>query len=69
MSAPSPSESPKPTVFVDTPKDARIIKEVFGPVVNINTFEEEAEVVAKANDTEFGLYSAVFPLKNLYNQV
>ncbi|KAK1759957.1 aldehyde dehydrogenase [Echria macrotheca] len=51
----------EPTVFVDTPEDARIMKEeVFGPVVNINTFEEEAEVVAKANDTEFGLYSAVF---------
>ncbi|KAK3938544.1 aldehyde dehydrogenase domain-containing protein [Diplogelasinospora grovesii] len=51
----------EPTVFVDTPEDARIMKEeVFGPVVNINTFETEAEVIAKANDTEYGLYAAVY---------
>ncbi|KAK3693132.1 aldehyde dehydrogenase domain-containing protein, partial [Podospora appendiculata] len=51
----------EPTVFVDTPEDARIMKEeVFGPVVNINTFETEAEVLAKANDSEYGLYAAVY---------
>lgn len=51
----------EPTVFLDTPEDARIMKEeVFGPVVNINTFETEEEAIAKANDTEFGLYSSVF---------
>jgi aldehyde dehydrogenase (NAD+) len=33
---------------------------VFGPVVIINTFETEAEAIAKANDTEFGLYASVF---------
>lgn len=51
----------EPTVFVDTPEDARIMKEeVFGPVVNINTFDTEEEVIAKANDSEFGLYAAVY---------
>ncbi|KAK4187691.1 putative aldehyde dehydrogenase [Podospora australis] len=51
----------QPTIFLDTPEDAKIMKEeVFGPVVNINTFETEAEAIAKANDTEFGLYAAVF---------
>jgi len=51
----------EPTVFVDTPEDAKIMKEeVFGPVVNINTFETEEEVIKKANDTEFGLYAAVY---------
>ncbi|KAK5657889.1 hypothetical protein OQA88_2438 [Cercophora sp. LCS_1] len=51
----------EPTVFVDTPEDAKIMKqEVFGPVVNINTFETEEEVIAKANDSEFGLYAAVY---------
>lgn len=51
----------EPTVFVDQPETARITKEeVFGPVVVINTFETEAEAVAKANDTEYGLYAAVF---------
>lgn len=29
-------------------------------MVNINTFVDEDEVVAKANDTEFGLYAAVY---------
>ncbi|GAB1315356.1 Aldehyde dehydrogenase domain-containing protein [Madurella fahalii] len=51
----------EPTVFLDQPETARITKEeVFGPVVIINTFETEAEAIAKANDTEFGLYAAVF---------
>ncbi|EAQ85518.1 hypothetical protein CHGG_09532 [Chaetomium globosum CBS 148.51] len=51
----------QPTVFLDTPETARITKEeVFGPVVIINTFETEAEAIAKANDTEFGLYASVF---------
>lgn len=51
----------EPTVFLDTPETARIAKEeVFGPVVIINIFETEAEAIAKANDTEFGLYASVF---------
>ncbi|KAL2018423.1 hypothetical protein VTK56DRAFT_842 [Thermocarpiscus australiensis] len=51
----------EPTVFLDAPESGRIVKEeVFGPVVVINTFETEAEAVAKANDTEFGLYAAVY---------
>ena|SRR6266536_918970 len=51
----------KPTVFLDTPEDAKIMKEeVFGPVVNINIFSTEDEALAKANDTEYGLYAAVY---------
>ncbi|TVY77681.1 Aldehyde dehydrogenase [Fusarium oxysporum f. sp. cubense] len=50
-----------PTIFVETQEDARIMKEeIFGPVVNINTFKTEAEAISKANDTEFGLYAAVY---------
>ncbi|KAJ3489893.1 hypothetical protein NLG97_g5900 [Lecanicillium saksenae] len=50
-----------PTIFVDVPEDATIMKdEIFGPVVIINTFDTEAEAVAKANDTEYGLYAAVY---------
>lgn len=50
-----------PTVFLDTSEDARVMKEeIFGPVVHINTFKDEDEVVAKANDTEYGLYAAVY---------
>ncbi|KAL3258021.1 hypothetical protein ABHI18_006379 [Aspergillus niger] len=43
----------KPTVFENAPEDAQIMKEeVFGPVVVINTFRTEEEVLAKANDSD-----------------
>lgn len=62
-SAPSDREGYyiQPTIFTNTPEDAQIMKEeVFGPVVNINVFKTEEEVLAKANDTEYGLYAAVY---------
>jgi len=50
-----------PVIFTDAPEDSKIMKEeVFGPVVVINTFKTEEEVLAKANDTEFGLYAALY---------
>jgi aldehyde dehydrogenase (NAD+) len=50
-----------PVIFTDQPEDSRIMKEeIFGPVVVINTFKTEDEVIAKANDTEFGLYAALY---------
>jgi aldehyde dehydrogenase (NAD+) len=51
----------QPTIFLDTPESSRIMKEeVFGPVVNINVFTSEDEVIRKANSTEYGLYAAVY---------
>ncbi|KAF2640662.1 aldehyde dehydrogenase-like protein [Massarina eburnea CBS 473.64] len=51
----------QPTIFTNTPEDAQIMKEeVFGPVVNINIFKTEEEVLEKANNTEYGLYAAVY---------
>ena len=39
-----------PVVFADQPEDSRIMKEeIFGPVVVINAFENEDEVIEKAN--------------------
>lgn len=50
-----------PTIFTSTPEQAQIMKEeIFGPVVNINTFVTEEEAIAKANDSEYGLYAAVY---------
>ena len=50
-----------PTVFIRTPEDAQIMKEeVFGPVVNINVFTTEDEVIRMVNATEYGLYAAVY---------
>ncbi|KAM5353447.1 hypothetical protein ACJ41O_000097 [Fusarium nematophilum] len=51
----------EPTVFLDTPENARIMKEeIFGPVVNINVVKTEEEAIQKANDTDFGLYASVY---------
>lgn len=50
-----------PVVFLQQPEDSKIMKEeVFGPVVCINTFETEEEALKIANDTEYGLYAAVY---------
>jgi succinate-semialdehyde dehydrogenase/glutarate-semialdehyde dehydrogenase len=51
----------RPTVLTDVPQEARIAhEEIFGPVAPINVFETEDEVVAKANDTEYGLVSYLY---------
>ncbi|KAH6668896.1 aldehyde dehydrogenase-like protein [Halenospora varia] len=51
----------QPTIFTNVPEDAQIMKqEIFGPVVNINIFSTEEDVLAKANDTEYGLYASVY---------
>ncbi|MBA3524569.1 MAG: NAD-dependent succinate-semialdehyde dehydrogenase, partial [Geodermatophilaceae bacterium] len=50
-----------PTVLSDVPADARILREeVFGPVAPVTTFGSEAQALALANGTEFGLVAYVF---------
>jgi 5-carboxymethyl-2-hydroxymuconic-semialdehyde dehydrogenase len=50
----------RPTILVDAPEDAEIMtEEVFGPVVTIQTFADEAEAVRRANDSRFGLAATV----------
>ncbi|RUU01917.1 aldehyde dehydrogenase family protein, partial [Mesorhizobium sp. USDA-HM6] len=50
-----------PTVLRDVPTDAAMAhEEIFGPVAPISRFEQEAEVVAKANDTEYGLAAYLY---------
>ena len=50
-----------PTVLVDVPASARVLREeIFGPVAPVSTFEDEADAVARANDTEYGLVAYVF---------
>lgn len=51
----------EPTVFADVTDDMTIAREeIFGPVMAVLDFEDEAEVIARANDTEFGLSAGVF---------
>ena len=50
----------EPTVFKGT-NDMRVFQEeIFGPVVSVTTFKDEDEAIAIANDTEYGLGSAIW---------
>ncbi|QLF91961.1 aldehyde dehydrogenase [Pseudomonas sp. ABC1] len=50
----------QPTLLKGT-NDMRVFQEeIFGPVVSITTFKDEAEALAIANDTEFGLGAGVW---------
>jgi betaine-aldehyde dehydrogenase len=51
----------EPTVFADVKDDMAIAREeIFGPVMAVLDFEDEDDVMARANDTEFGLAAGVF---------
>lgn len=44
------------TVFTDCTDDMKIVREeIFGPVMSILVFDDEDEVVRRANDTDYGL--------------
>ncbi len=50
-----------PTLFVDCHDGQRIVQEeVFGPVITVERFSSEAEVLARANATTYGLSAGVF---------
>lgn len=50
----------KPTVFADVSNDMRIAQEeIFGPVLAVIPFEDEAEAISLANDTPYGLAAYV----------
>jgi acyl-CoA reductase-like NAD-dependent aldehyde dehydrogenase len=51
----------QPTIFSRVSNDMRIAREeIFGPVLSIIPFKDENEAVSIANDTEYGLASAVW---------
>ena len=48
----------EPTILTGVTKDMKVaIEETFGPVAPLFRFKDEADVIAQANDTEFGLAS------------
>jgi betaine-aldehyde dehydrogenase len=50
----------QPTIFADVPEDSWIWREeIFGPVVCVRPFDDEAEALRSANDSRFGLAAAV----------
>lgn len=51
----------RPTVFADVDIGARVAQEeIFGPVLVANRFSTEAEAIALANQTEFGLGASIW---------
>jgi betaine-aldehyde dehydrogenase len=50
-----------PTIFDHTSPEMRIVQEeIFGPVLVVQAFDDEAEAIHLANDTVYGLAGAVF---------
>ncbi|OOG00252.1 hypothetical protein ASPCADRAFT_511317 [Aspergillus carbonarius ITEM 5010] len=51
----------QPTILTDVPESSPLVKdEIFGPVVVVNTFTDEEDVMTRANDTEYGLYASIY---------
>jgi acyl-CoA reductase-like NAD-dependent aldehyde dehydrogenase len=50
-----------PTLFTDVPADAEILqREVFGPVLTLQAFEDEEEAIRLANSTDYGLAATIY---------
>ena len=50
-----------PTVMTDVPDTAACLNdEIFGPVAALQTFTDEDDVIARANDTEYGLVAYLY---------
>ncbi|HWH25372.1 MAG TPA: aldehyde dehydrogenase family protein [Pseudolysinimonas sp.] len=50
-----------PAVFADVDIHSRLAQEeIFGPVLSVSKFSDEADALAKANATQFGLTASVF---------
>lgn len=51
----------EPTIWTGLPETARIVKEeIFGPCTHIAPFDSEEDVLAKANNNDYGLCSAIW---------
>jgi aldehyde dehydrogenase (NAD+) len=51
----------KPTIFTNVAQSSRIAQEeIFGPVLTVQTFRTDDEVIEKANNTPFGLSAGVW---------
>jgi acyl-CoA reductase-like NAD-dependent aldehyde dehydrogenase len=49
-----------PTVLTPTREHRTVREEIFGPVVTVLPFEDEADAIALANDTEYGLSGSIW---------
>ncbi|MPZ85526.1 MAG: aldehyde dehydrogenase family protein [Actinophytocola sp.] len=51
---------PPTVVLPRTPTDRTVVEEVFGPVVTVQSFDDEADALRLANDTEYGLSGSIW---------
>ncbi|WP_158887716.1 aldehyde dehydrogenase family protein [Amycolatopsis anabasis] len=51
---------PPTVVLPKSPADPLVTEEIFGPVVAVQPFETEADAIAQANDTEYGLSGSIW---------
>jgi phenylacetaldehyde dehydrogenase len=49
-----------PTVLTPTRTDRAVTEEIFGPVVTVLAFDDEADAIALANDTAYGLSGSIW---------
>jgi gamma-glutamyl-gamma-aminobutyraldehyde dehydrogenase len=49
-----------PTIYDISPKDAKAVDEIFGPILSVLTVASNDEAIALANDTNYGLAASVF---------
>lgn len=55
----------EPTIWTGLADDARVVnEEIFGPCCHIRPFDTEEEVIALANDTDYGLAAAIWTENN-----
>lgn len=51
----------EPTIITNVDRSCRVVQEeIFGPVVTVQPFDTEEEVIAAANDTHYGLSASVW---------
>jgi acyl-CoA reductase-like NAD-dependent aldehyde dehydrogenase len=51
----------EPTILTHVNDDMKVCRqEVFGPVVSVATYKEKDEVIAKVNDSDYGLQAGLF---------
>ncbi|TRW80676.1 aldehyde dehydrogenase [Mycolicibacterium sp. 018/SC-01/001] len=49
-----------PTVLTPAPDDRTVTEEIFGPVVTVLPFDDEADAISLANDTPYGLSGSIW---------
>ena len=59
-----------PTIVIKPPDDSRLSKEeTFGPIISVNSFDNDKELIKKINDKGYGLSASIFGDNNYRTQL